>query len=311
VTRFLLGALAAVACAASCKKGGADAPADAAAVATADASSTPAADAGAVTPLPGPPAAAPRAAAVVDTARFADLGELRRHRTLAAAAALVQEATRDVYGARGFAAEVEKVTAEPLRPPLMLVADRFDVGPGPELWRITYEAWCGRTTGGASGYKSDHLLLSREGGFRVVVSYRPGCEESGEPEVTLVDLDGDGRDEVVSSYASTRLGSENRVELKLLRRTAQGFVAQTLLSEQSPFQTLEVRYVPSSSRVGRDIRFRTFREDPSGCAFFEVEVAYAFQRPSGMFVRGAEQLRPVSAKALTDEGEDIDPRCAR
>jgi hypothetical protein len=141
------------------------------------------------------------------------------------------------------------------------------------------------------------------------VSYRPGCDESGEPEILLLDLDGDGREDAVASYASTRLGAENRIDLKLLRRTAHGFVAQPLLREGSPFQTLEVRYVPSAGG-GRDLHFRIFRENASACTFFEATVVYANDRPKGVHVRGKEHLRPVPPKALIDEGEDIDPRCA-
>jgi hypothetical protein len=262
--------------------------------------------------VPGPPASpsGPRIAAVTEIHRFRDLASLRKHRDFGAVARLVEEATRDVYGARGFAKEVESATGEPLRPPQMLVLERFEIGPGPRVWRLTFEAWCGKSTRGSAGYKMDQLLLSSGlSGWRTVVPYRPGCDESGEPEILLLDLDGDGREDAVASYASTRLGAENRIDLKLLRRTPHGFVAQPLLREGSPFQTLEVRWVPSSGG-GRDLHFRTFREDPNACTFFEATVVYALERAKGVHVRGKEHLRPVPPKALVDEGEDIDPRCA-
>jgi hypothetical protein len=240
-----------------------------------------------------------------------DLKKLRVNRALFPVASFIEAAVREVHGSKAFAAEVDKVTGEPLRPPQSLVLERLDVGPGPELWRVTYEAWCGRMTGGAAGYKSDHLLLSRAAGFwRVVTSLRPGCAESGEPEVTLLDLDGDGREEVILGYASTRLSAGNRIQLRWLKRHVGGFVVQPLLAESSPFQTLEVRYQPAEGGA-RDILFRTFREDAAGCAFFEVTVAYALDRARGTYVRGQEHLRPVPPKALVDEGEDVDPKCER
>jgi hypothetical protein len=290
---------------ATCKQSGP--PSDAGAPAP-----QPAAVDGGSAPVPGPPASprGPRTAAVTEIHRFRDIAALRRHPDLGGVARLVEEATRDVYGDSGFAREVQRSTGEPLRPPQMLVLERFDIGPGPQLWRLTYEAWCGRSTGGSAGYKMDQILFSSTAsGFRTAVSYRPGCDESGEPEILLLDLDGDGREDAVASYASTRLGAENRIDLRVLRRTTLGFVAQPLLREGSPFQTLEVRYVPSAGG-GRDLHFRTFRENASACTFFEVTVVYANDRAKGVHVRGKEHLRPVPPRVLIDEGEDIDPRCA-
>jgi hypothetical protein len=264
-------------------------------------------------PLPGPVARAtgPRVAPPGEIHRLQELKHLKANRSLAPVASFIEAAVRDVYGSKAFAFEVEKATGEPLRPPQSLVLERLDVGSGPELWRVTYEAWCGRTTGGAAGYKSDHLLLSRAGGFwRVVTSLRPGCAETGEPEVLLLDLDGDGREEILLGYASTRLGAGNHLTLRWLKRHMGGFTVQPLLKESSPFQTLEVRYPPAEGGA-RDILFRTFREDAAGCAFFEVTVTYALDRVKGTYVRGREHLRPVPSRALVDEGEDIDPRCER
>lgn len=263
--------------------------------------------------VPGPVArdTGPRAASVVDVQRFPDLAALRKEKALAGVARFVEEATRDVYGDKAFEAAVEKATGEALRPPGSLALERLDAGDKPELWRVTYEAWCGKSTGGAAGYKSDHLLLSLAGGeWRLVGSYRPGCEESGEPEVILLDLDGDGREEVVARYASTKLGAENRLELRELRRQAQGFESVPLLRESSPFQTTEIRYAPSPAG-GRELLFRTFREDKTDCNFFEVSVSYRLERQKGVFVRGQETLRPVPPKTLADEGEDVDERCEK
>lgn len=264
-------------------------------------------------PVPGPPAAprGPRVAAIVEVERPANLGALRRATALAATARFIEGAVKDVYGDPAFAAEVKKASGEALRLPQSLAFERLDVGPGPELWRVTYEAWCGKSTTGSAGYKSDHLLLSRTGGeWRLVASYRPGCDESGEPEVQLLDLDGDGAEDVLVSYASTRLGAENHLEQRLLRRTTLGFNAQPLLRESSPFQTLETRHLPSAGG-GREVHFRTFREDPAGCNFFEVHVVYRLDRGKGAFARGPESLRAVPPKVLADEGEDVDPRCEK
>ena len=145
----------------------------------------------------------PRVAPVAEAHRVADVASLRKHKELAGAAPFVEEAARDVYGDAALRARIEKASGEPLRPPSSIVLERLDVGgpPGvthaPALWRVTYEAWCGKSTEGSAGYKSDHLLLSRasermllsRGGaqkdaepWRLVHAYRPGCDESGEPD---------------------------------------------------------------------------------------------------------------------------------
>jgi hypothetical protein len=273
----------------------------------------PAVDAGAAQLLPGPRIlpTGPRGAMVAEIHRFADFGALRKNKDLSPVARFVEDATRETYGSRKLGEEVARMTGEPLRPPQEIVLERLDLGADPQLWRVTYEAWCGKGVEGAAGYKSDHLLASHQGArWRLVQSYRRGCGESGEPEVMLLDIDGDGREDVVASYASTRLGAENRLELKLLRRTTQGFLVQPLLSEGSPFQTLEVRYRPASGG-GRDLVFRTFREEAGGCAFFEVTVLYTLDHEKMVHLRGKESLRAVSPATLIAEGEDIDPRCSR
>ena len=273
----------------------------------------------------------PRVAPVAEAHRVADVASLRKHKELAGAAPFVEEAVRDVYGDAALRARIEKASGEPLRPPSSIVLERLDVGgpPGvthaPALWRVTYEAWCGKSTEGSAGYKSDHLLLSRasermllsRGGaqkdaepWRLVQAYRPGCDESGEPEVQRVDLDGDKAEDLVASYASTRLGAENHLQLRLLRRTATGFESEALLREHSPFQTLEVRYLPGQAGA-RELHFRTFREERASCALFEVAVIYVLDRKTGRFVRGKESLRSVTPKALADEGEDVDAQCEK
>ena len=298
----------------SCKKTPALATADAGPRAGDSARPSQGADAGG-SPLVGPPtkATGPRPARALDVERFADLTTLKKDKNLGGAGRFIEEATRDVYASKGFAAEIEKTTGEALRHPSAIVLERMSVGAGPELWRVTYEAWCGKSTSGAAGYKSDHRLVARAGkDWRLVGSYRPGCEESGEPEVLLVDLDGDGRDDIAANYASTKLGAENHLDLRVLRRTTSGFESQPLLRESSPFQTLEVRYLPAAGGGGgRDLHFRTFREDSAGCNFFELTAVYTLDRQKGVFVRGKESLRPVPPKGLADEGEDVDSRCEK
>lgn len=304
--RRLVWGLAAVALGAGACRKGASAPDSGPAVPL---SPSMPADAGGTLPGPPAPPTGPRLATPAAVERFADLTALGQRKEYRPLVRLVREATRDVHANAAFAAEVERATGEPLRPPQTLVLERMEVGPGPQLWRLTYEAWCGRSTGESAGYKSDHLILSRAGGvWRSVASFRRGCDESGDPEITLVDFDGDGREDVALGYASTRLGVENRLELRWLKRTAQGFTAVPLLKESSQFQTLEVRYQPAPGG-GRDLHFRTFRADAASCAFFEVTVVYALDRAKGRYRRGPEQRRPVPPKALIDEGEDIDPRC--
>lgn len=275
--------------------------------------------------LPGPAVTpeGPRAAAIAEVHRVVDAAALRKDPALSGVGKHLEEAVRDVYGDAALRARIEKMSGEPLRAPSSIVLERLEIGgapnlaQAPQLWRVTYEAWCGRSAEGSAGYKSDHLLMSRVARpapappeWRLVRSYRPGCDESGEPEVQRIDLDGDRGEDLVASYATTRLGAENHLQLHVLRRTATGFVSEDLLHESSPFQTLEVRYLPGKAGA-RELHFRTFREEKQSCALFERTVVYAYDATSKRFVRGKESQRPVTPKALADEGEDVDAQCEK